>query len=181
MLGGKVTRQDPLEALSDEGRLERWTIDELLDGRVRLLTSIALRSDATKPAWRLPAMLSPGQAASPAPEASAVAMEHELAPALQAWTEETAVVVDEAELADFLAGRLERGGLPGTRPLREGDVFWVFVPAAAERRLVVTSASDIGEYREAGAVVLDLTAAARQAAKVRSRRAEAAGSEEPKE
>ncbi len=150
-------------------RWERWTVDEMLDGRVRLLVC-----EARDAAHSLAAGPVRGGPAPPegreGEDAPAIAMAVELAPTEATWTDEVAIVVDEAELASFLRHRSARGGLPGGRPIREGDVFWVFVPAdtavgLASPPSAVAGNEAIRAYAESAPVVLDVTAAARQAVK----------------
>jgi hypothetical protein len=173
-----MTRPNLPDLLAEAGRWERWTIDEVADERVRLLICEAREGVASEGAELL-AELAPGAE----PDGEAVtqrAMAVELAPTRDRWTDEAAVVVDEAATSAFLRRRMSRGVLPGPRPLREGDVFWVFVPAGAPRPEALDPAALPAAYDDAGSAVLDLTPAARQAVKLAYRQADrAAGPPEP--
>ncbi len=187
----RVAQVDASAVIADGRRWERWTIDEILDGRVRLLTCEARDSVAADGAAVLPQLAGLPEARPDREAMAAAAMAIELAPTREAWTDEIGVIVDEAELTRLLGKRTSRGGLPGRRPLREGDVFWVLVPpetdaswAPASRWVQVapgdyvsraqTATDVLRDYAAAGAVVLDLTAAARQAVKHLYHRAELA-------
>ncbi len=190
--GAHVAQVDASAVIAGGGRWERWTVDEILDGRVRLLTCEALESIAADGAALLPDLAGLTDASPDKGAVAGAATAIELAPTRETWTDETGVIVDEAELTRLLGTRVSRGGLPGRRPLREGDVFWVLVPpgtnaswALATRWVTVAPGDYVAEpqaptdvlraYAEAGAVVLDLTAAARQAVKRIYHRAELAG------
>jgi len=160
------------------GRWERWTIDEILDGHVRLLVSEALAPRADEIVRELGATLDPTEVPFDGSALHELAMDHELAPADDAWSDEEAFFFDQEELEELLRKRVRRQ-LSANRPLREGDVFWILIPRAAglDARAEAHASNSPRPYAAAGAVVLDLTAAARQASKVKL--AKAAGKNVP--
>lgn len=148
------------------GRWERWTIDERFDGRVRVLVCRAI-GDAAPDVVRSLAALPLREDRRGAPGRSFVretAMTYELASVDATWSEETAAFAAEDALSAFLGRRTDKPGLPQNRELREGDVFWVFVPYDGPRP---GGGRDrwLRAYTDAGAQVWDVTAAARQAVK----------------
>jgi hypothetical protein len=186
-----LAQVDVSAVLADGGRWERWTLDEILDSRVRLLTCEARESIVAEVIALAPQLAGLEEAGPDNGEVATAATAIELKPTQETWTDEIGVIVDEAELTLLLRRRISRGGLPGQRPLREGDVFWVLVPFGTDASWAPTSGlvmrapghwvsraqtptEVIHAYAEAGAVVLDLTAAARQAIKHIYHRAELA-------
>lgn len=111
--------------------LERWMVDEISDGDVRVLRS-ALRDDgaAVEAVTSVRSVLA---ARDSQPERAAAKLNRKLAIDLEAaridiWTRETEMMADLAGLTDFLVRarrRAARHGLPSRYDLREGDVFWV--------------------------------------------------------
>lgn len=162
---------DTAGLLSEDRRWERWTIDEILDERVRVVACEARRPVHPQAASLVDGLgLTEGGSDPDAVTTSAMAIE--LAPAEETWTDERGAVVEEAALTALLRGRTAGGGLPSERPLREGDVFWLFVPTEVAVLTGQADAAGLASYQDAGTIVLDLTAAARQAAKHRVHRVE---------
>lgn len=163
------------------GQWERWTIDEIFDDRVRLL--ICEAQEATRMAAGYQLAAERGAAADAtrdeAPPIADTAMAIELAPTIESWTDEQAVFVDRSDLELFLRRRSRAGVLPGRRPVREGDVFWILSRVSLSRLWVDERGSALGAYRHADPLVLDLTAAARQASKRVYHRATQAAPPEP--
>jgi hypothetical protein len=153
--------------LVDEGgRWERWTIDETFDGHVRLLVCSST-SDAAGDVVRSLAAVPLREDRRGSPGRSFVrdqAMAYELASAGETWSDEIATFVGIAALSSFLGRRVDKPGLPSIRSLREGDVFWVFVPFDTPPP---RGSPDgwLTTYGDAGAQVWDVTAAARQSVK----------------
>ena len=159
--------------LEEEGGCwERWTIDEMLDGRVRLLVSEARGAAAQAAVRALGVTLQNGRGVSVAEVIHALAMDQELALPESTWSTEEAMFVDAEELAALLRRRVRRH-LPGSRPLREGDVFWVLIPGCDTHapHALARLTSSVEPYISTRPIVLDLTVAARQASKVRDSRA----------
>jgi hypothetical protein len=185
MAGSTDVDRDEEPAVEEDGaRWERWTIDEIFDGHVRLLRCEArgaaaavgeslMRADQTR-RGEGSERAEPDEGA----DAIAAAMDLEVGPTVESWTEETASVVPEADLTRLLGRRKAGGGLPGHRALREGDVFWVRVPEPA-RTARSLAPEDAVQARADSHVVFDLTAAARQAVKDIYHRVEKSGGGEP--
>jgi hypothetical protein len=83
----------------------------------------------------------------------------------RSWEPEVARFATIDALAGFLRRRAGKPGLPAIRPLREGDVFWIFVPEVPLEPDLLRAYLPLDRYVEIGADVWDVTAAARQAAK----------------
>jgi hypothetical protein len=155
---------------------ERWTIDELFDEVARVLVCRAepLPSHATMiETLRATEEQAAPDAADLAGTLRAAVAEAEIRGG-EAWSDEAWSFVEVRRLARFLKRRAGKPGLPHNRPLREGDVFLVVVD---RKRLATDSLSDAGRsarevgealaaYEAAGIEVFDVTAAARQSAKV---------------
>lgn len=104
-------------------RWERWTIDEIGEGVARVLISEALM-----PERAVQMAAESGSQASPAERARALrntVMELERGRPEELWTDERDVYLPVDHLSQLLKQRAGKPGLPGRRPLREGDVFWV--------------------------------------------------------
>jgi hypothetical protein len=150
----------------DGGRWERWTIDEIFDGHIRLLICRATAAGAPEVVRALAALpLLEDRRGTPGKSfVRDTAMAYEMASVDATWSDETAAFVATPALAAFLGRRTDKPGLPQNRELREGDVFWVFVafdapqPGRSRDRWLAA-------YVDAGAQVWDVTAAARQAVK----------------
>lgn len=155
---------------------ERWTIDELFDqvARVLVCRSEPLPSHTTI-IEILRATADPG---TPASDATAELLRSAVAEAEirggDAWSDEEWSFIGAVRLAGFLEKRTGKPGLPRNRPLREGDVFLVVVdrgrlaadPLSEAGRSVTAVAEALAAYEAAGLEVFDVTAAARQSAKV---------------
>jgi hypothetical protein len=155
---------------------ERWTIDELFDQVARVLVCRAepLPSHATL----IETVRPPADETRPDTEAVAATLRAAVAEAEirggESWSDETWSFIDVSRLATFLERRGGKPGLPRNRPLREGDVFLVSVERDALKAMPLSdegrSAREIGDavtaYEAAGLEVFDVTAAARQSAKV---------------
>jgi hypothetical protein len=156
--------------------LERWMIDEILEGDVRVLRA-TLRGNA--------------------PEADAVSgylerdtRDHEdardpvrelvigvEAASVDVWTPEIETYVDYPRLEAFILGRATTAspaGLPVRDHLREGDVYWVLTAGephestrhyAAEPTAVQETPNVLDAWSEEPYEVWDVTAAARQVIK----------------
>jgi hypothetical protein len=156
--------------------LERWVIDELLDGEVRVVRSV-LREGADE-APRLLGVVEARHVTSADYRAAvrSVVVDLEAAP-VDDWTPETEVFVDARRLESFLlrgARRSARIGLPAREHLREGDVYWVVQSGAMAGAMAELDQRDLGleegvglvqAWKDAGAEVWDVTAASRQAVK----------------
>lgn len=152
-----------LKRLVDVGdlnaRWQRWTIDELFEGRARVLVSLArqpLESTAAEARD-----LAGDQARAGARLRQAVVRAETTSPA-DLWGPEVVTYVNTRTLERFLRRRTEIPALPDARDLREGDVFWIV--QFAEGPVLSPSALLRGAQRDVEA--WDVTAAARQAAKV---------------
>lgn len=137
--------------------LERWTLDELTETAVTLLRSRYGREVDARAAGDLPA----------------VVMSAELSVTSEDWSPEVDSVLHKEELARFIDDVIRRssalGQLRERRSLREGDVYWAIFaerPPPLER----IGPDDTEAFLEAcvrlGLGMGDVTAAARQAAKV---------------
>jgi hypothetical protein len=154
-------------------------VDEIADGHVRVLVAGSQKRQQVE---QLRRSLTQAEVIDRAQERSRqlrdVAMS--LEQHQEAWSDEVEFYVEQGVLVSFLSQR-RRGkpGLPGERPLREGDVFYVEIPAAVQwrpsRELIGISPGLVREVLqgllESGVEVWDLTAAARQASKVEYHRA----------
>jgi len=138
--------------------LERWTIDELAEWTVTLLRSVYRGEiDATD--------------TDDLRREVVISRERDLTS--EVWSEEDDFVLDRQALARFIGDAVDRthaSELPGPRELREGDVYWI-----ASEEPVFEPQGTIGPedtkqflaaYRDRSVQVWDVTAAARQAAKV---------------
>ena len=155
---------------------QRWTVDEIADDVVRVLVGEVIDPDHLHATTKVVL----DWLASPVADRTELgrqlqdqAMEVELASASATWSEELAVYLPLANLRAFLQGR--RGGKPGlpkTRPLREGDTFWVLLPARPTPGLPEDAEDELAAgalwllaAEQVNADVWDVTAAARQASK----------------
>lgn len=158
---------------------ERWTIDEKTDGHVRVLVA---QTQSRQQVERLRQSM---QRSDPTGrEAERTARLRVVAMALEqddeAWSDEVEFFFEESALEEFL-NRRRRGkpGLPGARPLREGDVFYVEIPAEVQWRPSSEEVQStpgvaremLSSFMASGVEVWDLTAAARQASKLDYHRA----------
>lgn len=162
---------------------ERWTIDEIADGHVRVLAAGARDELALRALTRTEA----ADARATADDVRSLVMEAELSRDRTVWGEEAENFFEEGTLATFLNRRREgKAGLPAGRPLREGDVFYVEIPAShftftSMTRGEINSVEGealLSTYEQWGVEVWDVTAAARQASKLAYHRALAASPEE---
>jgi hypothetical protein len=166
--------------------VERWTVDEVGDGVIRILAARSVNPDEVGPlAARSRAATAPALAEESGaeimaielgtgrqPEANDESAGAERADAESSWTEEQDSVLDAPAVAAFVAQFREQ--VPGAvaRPLRETDVFWVVAPDVPVRALsdagVRRSETELvlAGYRAVTPVVHDMTAPARQASKV---------------
>lgn len=175
---------------SEQTSWQRWTIDEIDEDVVRVLIT-----SAQDPAQARGLSTSLIAAASGSESATSVgirlsdvardqAMDVETGPIADRWEEEVAAFAERQPLQRFLRRRGGKPGLPRSRPLREGDVFWVIAPRGLpspgaptrdNRRLPLES------YLELGVDVWDVTAAARQASKRRYHEVQRAVEDAPEE
>lgn len=138
--------------------LERWTIDELAESTVTLLRSVYRGEiDATD--------------TDDLRREVVISRERDLTS--EVWSEEDDFVLDRQALARFIGDAVDRthaSELPGARELREADVYWI-----ASEQSVFEPQGTIGPedttrflvaYDNPAVKVWDVTAAARQAAKV---------------
>lgn len=141
--------------------LERWTIDELTESTATLLRSVYRGEIDATDTGNLREVVS--------------SRERDLTS--EVWSEEDDFVLDRQVLERFIydaVGSSDARDLPRPRELREGDVYWIRseepVPPPQD-----TIGPDIGPddtkqflaaYRDRSVQVWDVTAAARQAAKV---------------
>lgn len=152
---------------------ERWTIDEVDEGIVRVLVSQA--NDPTE--LREIVERITGEAEQPPPvrvlrdRLHRAAMAVELAPTEDQWSEEGSMFVMASILEPFLREREGKPGLPTNRPLREGDVFWILLPGfplavpPARGASLAAGAERVVTFQQRHGDVWDVTAAARQATK----------------
>lgn len=144
----------------DPSYWQRWTIDELNGGLARLLIA-----DAQQPLESSVAeAIDTGTAATI--QAAVLAVED--APPDDLWGEERAVILAEELLEPFVKLREPIKGLPQSRPLREGDVFWVVLPVTDPETSLhdLTPAELLPSAEILGLQLVDITAAARQRAKI---------------
>jgi hypothetical protein len=169
-----VAIQEAVQASPETPTWERWTIDEVDEGVVRVLVSEALDPEELRTISE--AILAP-EARGPRDHATRnalhrQAMRVELARSEQRWSSERAIFMAQSVLEPLLRERTGKPGLPTNRPLREGDVFWVILPAGSGLALppdrgatLDIGAARVAQYLRLGADVWDVTAAARQVAK----------------
>ncbi len=154
---------------------QRWTIDEIDLGIVRLAVA-----EAHVP---LESSVAEAEATQARPsEIRERVFEVEDAEPDVLWGDERVAFMTVDELEPFLKRRAQIRGLPGNRPLREGDVFWVVRPqpqaAEAEPRTTVQA---LARTEMEDVQVWDVTAAARQVAKRTYDRAVRAAADESAE
>lgn len=137
--------------------LERWTIDELTETTVTLLRS----------------RYGPQVDAQAAGDLPAVVMFAELTVTSEDWSLEVDSILHKEELARFIEDVIRRssalGRLRDRRSLREGDVYWaVFAkrPPPPDRIGPDDTEAFLKTCASLDPVMGDVTAAARQAAKV---------------
>jgi hypothetical protein len=137
------------------GTWQRWTIDELYESKARLLVSEPRDPREAAAVTDAVGSILTDDGRGRAAALRQTAMDVELA--ADRWGDERTHVVDRLGLEALLKARAGKPGLPGPRPLREGDVFWVFAVGGDQ--------VDPGALVRDRVVVLDVTAAARQVAK----------------
>jgi hypothetical protein len=161
--------------------LERWTIDEIDESTVRLLVCRAIATEVERDPLAVGGKAGDAAgdpAGDPAARVQDAVMAIEAGDPDATWTDETDTYVDRAALEAFLGARRAVAGLPEPRPIREGDVFWVFVPASGDGAAESPGGpSPMGAGPgpgpaaatglPVGAEVWDVTAAARQSIKRR--------------
>jgi len=149
--------------------LERWVIDEIDAGVVRVLRAdIADGVTLEVEDDRLARVRDDGGAARE------IAMEIEGLPTA-AWTEEREWQVDVEALGAFLLEGVRRSGPPGLPArvdLREGDVYWVLAPDTGYANPHLRDFDEaegagptLARFLDGGGQIWDVTAAARQAIK----------------
>ena len=139
---------------------QRWTIDELDEGTARVLIADALQPLESTVAEAFDTGVA--EAIRPA------VMRVEEAPLADLWGEERVEFLPLEALEPFVKLRQATAGLPDPRPLREGDVFWVVLPTTDHESSLrdLTSAQVLASADQLGLHLTDITAAARQRAKV---------------
>lgn len=158
---------------------ERWTIDERTDGQVRVLVAQTQRRQLVEQLRQSVKRAEPtGRGAPRTARLRDVAMA--LEQDAEAWSDEVVFFFEESALGEFL-NRQRRGkpGLPDSRPLREGDVFYIEIasevrwrPSSEQVRSAPGLAREmLSSFLASGVEVWDLTAAARQATKLDYHRA----------
>lgn len=174
MAGEFLSRQAALYT-APSATWERWTIDEIDEDVARVLIASAadrewIRSTSEQILAETTSAMAEGTSLADAVREQA--MDAELEVASDIWTDEVAAFASLAPLGKFLNRRQGKPGLPTSRPLREGDVFWVVAPTLAQASMSELEtvplrrfAERIAELVEADADVWDVTAAARQAVK----------------
>jgi hypothetical protein len=129
--------------------VERWSIDEVSE-----VTATVLRARMTRSVETLDDAVAARIAAAAASE--------------EAWRDEVDFVLDKDQFQTFLESSLARAGIPHGRPLREGDVYIVYLrgsmPMDAFKRPEDT-ASFVFAAGAAIAAIQDITAEARRATK----------------
>lgn len=169
-----VATQVAMQVSPETPTWERWTIDEVDEGVVRVLVSRSLVPDELRTISEEVLTPAGGRRSGRATRTALhqQAMRVELDSSEQRWSRERAIFVAQPILEDLLRARGGKPGLPTNRPLREGDVFWILLPAGPGMALppdrggtLVDGAARVAEYRALKADVWDVTAAARQAAK----------------
>jgi hypothetical protein len=150
---------------------QRWTIDELAEGLARILVAGAKEPLESSLAEAL------DTAATPDVIQEAVTRVEDLSPD-ELWTEEQQAYLRADLLEPFVRLRAPVPGLPDPRPLREGDVFWVVLPTTDQESTLadLTPAQVVASADQLEIQVSDITAAARQRAKVANEAALRAGS-----
>ena len=152
---------------------ERWTIDEKTDGQVRVLVAQTQRRQRVEQLRQSVKQAEPaGREAERTARLRDVAMSLEQEP--EGWSDEVEFFFEQTPLEEFL-NRRRRGkpGLPGARPLREGDVFYVEIPPEVEWRpsseelqsMPGLAREMLSSFIASGVEAWDLTAAARQSSK----------------
>lgn len=145
---------------SDRATWQRWTIDEIDLGVARLAVAEAF--------YPLESTVAEAEATNAATDQlRELVATVEDAPPDDLWADEKPVFLPVDELRSLLKRRDEIRGLPDDRPLREGDVFWIVLPATLEEdaRRGMTPRGVVRDAAELEIQVWDVTAAARQAAK----------------
>jgi hypothetical protein len=137
---------------------QRWTVDELLEGRARVLVSLARHALESTAAEAYELAL---DAADQRRRLRASVVTAENSGPRELWGPELAAYVNSRTLDRFLQRRTDTPALPDARPLREGDVFWIVQPVDA----AVLSPAALLRGASGQAQVWDVTAAARQASK----------------
>jgi hypothetical protein len=139
---------------------QRWTIDELEEGAARVLIA-----DAMQP---LESTVAEAFDSGVAQAIQSAVLTVENVPPTDLWGEERAVFLPLEALEPFVKLRQTTAGLPDPRPLREGDVFWVVLPTTDHESSLrdLTSAEVLASADQLGLHLADITAAARQTAKV---------------
>jgi hypothetical protein len=137
--------------------LERWTIDELMESTATLLRA----------QYREQVDMGEGG------DLGQVVMAAELEVPADGWTEEFDSLLERADLTAFVneaIGGSRLGGFREARSLREGDVYWITLDQEPPSLSLRVRPRDTGHflavYRRGRVQVGDVTAAARQAAKV---------------
>jgi hypothetical protein len=159
---------------------ERWTIDEIGDGAVRVLAARSLSPDTVA---RLIAASPPPGGTQIASSESGQVLAIELGTAEEGdswaeddvanpnWTDEEDCVLDAAAVSTFVERFMKRPLDVEHRPLRETDVFWVVARVVPGRVLsdgrVRRSETEVvlAAYEAVGPSVRDMTLSARQASK----------------
>jgi len=157
--------------MTDGSHWQRWTIEEVAERLARMLVAGAQEPLASALALTLDATATP--------EAIQAAVSHvEAVSPDELWTEEQPAYVSLDLLEPFVRLRSPLPGLPDPRPIREGDVFWVVLPTTAVASTLVglTPAQVVASADQLDLRAWDITAAARQRAKVASEAALRAGS-----
>lgn len=155
----------------DGSHWQRWTIEEVAEELARLLVAGAQEPLASVLAGTLETVARPEAIQAQVTEVEAISPD-------KLWTAEEAVYLSVELLEPFVRLRSPIPGLPHPRPIREGDVFWVVLPITdLESSLVgLTPAQVVAGADQLDVRVWDITAAARQRAKVASEAALRAGS-----
>lgn len=150
---------------------QRWTIEEVAEELARLLVAGAQEPLASVLAGTLETVASPEATQAAVTQVEAVSPD-------ELWTDEEAAFLSVELLEPFVRLRSPVPGLPNPRPIREGDVFWVVLPITDLESTFVglTPAQVVASADQLNVRVWDITAAARQRAKVASEAALRAGS-----
>jgi hypothetical protein len=175
-----LTVQTTIQATAEPPVWERWTIDEVDADVVRVLVSQA--RDPVRLQEISDSIVRPGEAEISAgvlrDRLHRASMAVELASTEAQWTDEGSMFVTAPIIEAFLREREGKPGLPTNRPLREGDVFWIILtsgpslePPPERGTSLAAGAVRVAEYRDRHGDVWDVTAAARQAAKLDAHRA----------
>lgn len=139
---------------------QRWTIDEVDAGLARVAVAES----------EFPLESTVAEAYATGDDVEAVrnaVFRVENSPPEAIWGDEEAVYLAADDLESFLKRRAAIRALPDPRPLREGDVFWIVLPAEVEEEELrgLTAIDVVGRAERLAPQVWDVTAAARQAAK----------------